>query len=206
MKKYFSFLAAAAILFVGFGCSPADQTKTTNSISIPDNVVVVNDDVVVQQVAETSGVISKTFESENGDFSYTLNWNTNVLTLADTQYKWSTEHAPSFDIVGGGTITVATGWIDSPGYHMSSFINDTYYDGNRVWPTTQPNPSEAGTSNPIYFFSQPVEMNKGCIIQYAVIKGLNEALAIRLEDCAGNDMKSSEAFGDLYDDLTIVRH
>jgi len=198
-KILLSCVFTLGFLLLGAGCTAA-PTVVVNTPNIQPLV-----ETTPTEVIEPS-VVSKTFESENGDFSYTLNWNMKVITLSETQYKWSTEYAPSFDIVGGGTITVATGLIDSPGYKMSKFINDTYYEGDNVWPTIEPVPSEAGASNPVYYFNQPVEMNKDCIVQYAVVKGLNEALAIRLEDCAGNDMKSNEAFGDLISDLTIVRH
>ena len=96
--------------------------------------------------------------------------------------------------------------MDSPEYQMSTFINDMYYEGDRekIW-LSEVVPSEAGMNNPVYFFSQPVDWNPACIVQYGAIKGLNEALLIRLEDCEGNDMKSSEAFHDLLSDLIITR-
>lgn len=154
----------------------------------------------------TPGITSKTFESEQGDFSYTLTWNTDLLSLSEEAYAEASKHAPSFTIVGGGNITVATGSIDSPGYQMSTFINDMYYDGDRekIW-SSEVAPSEAGMNNPVYFFSQPADWDPACIVRYGVVKGLNEALSVRLEDCDDNDMKSSEAFGDLLSDLVITR-
>jgi hypothetical protein len=147
-------------------------------------------------------VRSETFHSEHGDFDYTLSWNTNLIRLTETSELLSSDNAPSFLISGGGTISVATGWIDSPGYSMNTFINDMYYGGDRVWPIKQPTPTDAGTENLVYYFTP--ENDGSCLINYAVMKGIDEALVIRLEDCDGNDMKSSEAFGDLIGDVELI--
>lgn len=154
---------------------------------------------------KTPDTISKTFESEKGQFSYTLHWNPKLNTLLETALPEASEHAPSFNIVGGGTITVATGWIDSPGYTMASFINDTYYNGDDVFPSAEPKPISAGTTYPVYYFERtPKENNSNCWVKYAVIKDLNEALAVRMEDCTGSDRTVISAFGDVYSDLEIV--
>ena len=152
------------------------------------------------------GIADKTFESEHGDFTYTLTWSIDLLTLLNTSYPEASTHAPSFGVTNGGEITVATGWIDSPGYQMSSFINDTYYGGDRGKILTEEAKStDAGMNNTVYFFTQPADWDTGCIVRYGVVKGLNEALSVRMEDCDGNDMKSSEAFNDLLSDLVITR-
>lgn len=157
-------------------------------------------------VAGPIGTTSKTFQSKQDQFSYTLHWSPSLNTLSDTARPETSEGAPSFEIVGGGTITIATGWIDSPGYTMADFINDTYYNGDNVWPTVEPTPSSTGTTYPVYYFSRtPAENNSACFVQYAVVKDLNEALAVRMEDCDSNDMKAGQAFGDIYNDLEIVR-
>lgn len=194
-----------------FGYSTAQDAANETMVSRISEIKDIMKTFVVTTVENPAAVTttttqkSLTFDSEHKDFSYTLNWNTKLLTLSDVQYEWASENAPSFDIVGGGKITVATGWIDSPGYKMASFINDIYYAGDKVWPATSPEPSETGTSNPVYYFSRSPQENSGCFVKYGVVKGLNEALAIRMEDCNGNDMLSSQAFGDLLNDLKIVR-
>jgi len=147
-------------------------------------------------------VRSETFHSEHGDFDYTLSWNTGLIRLTETSELLSSDNAPSFVISGGGTISVATGWIDSPGYSMDMFINDIYYGGDRVWPTKQPTPTNAGSESLIYYFTP--EYDGSCLVNYAVIKGLNEALTIRLEDCDDNDMRSGQAFGDLVSDAKLI--
>ncbi|GEM_PF-4430233 len=192
MSKFIFFIPLLILVLIGAGC----QTNTVQD-SLDDE----NGDTEI-----TPGITSETFESEQGDFSYTLTWNTDLLSLSEEAYTEASEYAPSFDIVGGGNITVATGSIDSPGYQMSTFINDRYYDGDRekVW-SSEVAPSEAGMNNPVYFFSQPTDWDPACIVRYGVVKGLNEALSVRLEDCDDNDMKSSEAFSDLLSDLVITR-
>jgi hypothetical protein len=147
----------------------------------------------------------KTFESEYGDFIYTLIYGKG-LKLSDERYKGATENAPSFDINGGGNITFATGQIDSPGYTMNQLINDLYYRDSSDWPLSEsePRPISAGTDYPVYYFDEPLSFSDGCMVKYGVIKGLNEALSIRLEDCDGNDMTASEAFGGALSTVEIM--
>ena len=41
------------------------------------------------------------------------------------------------------------------------------------------------------------------MIRYGVVKGQNEAIFVRLEDCVGNDMRSGEAFEDILRDIEL---
>lgn len=150
---------------------------------------------------QDTGPVSQVFKSENGDFDYTLTWNTELLTLVEADYEGATRNAPSFDITGGGHISLLTGLIDSPGYKMYQFVNANYYQDYADWPTSEPTPSTAGTSYPVYYFDWTADSS--CMIKYGVVKGLNEALSVRLEDCDDNDMRSSQAFGDLLSDLRL---
>ncbi|MFA5855569.1 MAG: hypothetical protein WC846_04855 [Candidatus Gracilibacteria bacterium] len=167
--------------------------------AVEDTVEDVDQNEEVQ--TEDAGQVSQVFKSEHGDFDYTLSWSPKLLTLVDSNYEGATANAPSFDITGGGHISLLTAWIDSPGYQMASFVNDNYYKGYSDWPTSEPVPSDAGTLYPVYYFDWTGDSS--CMIKYGVVKGLNEALSVRLEDCDGNDMKSSEAFGDLLSDLQM---
>jgi hypothetical protein len=186
--------ASAILVMIGAGCSLTSEAElAAGTKSAADDT-------------STHDTISQTFASEKGQFSYTLNWSPQLNTLSEVARSGASENAPSFEIENGGIITVATGWIDSPGYNMADFINDTYYNGDNVWPTVEPTPSSAGTTNPVYYFSRtPVENNSACFVQYAVVKDLNEALAVRMEDCDSNDLKAGQAFGDIYSDLEITR-
>jgi hypothetical protein len=143
----------------------------------------------------------QTYESEFGDFSYTLTWAEGQLAVSEVASEWTSENAPSFNIVGGGMVTVRTGQIDSPGYTMTNFVADQYYDGDRSL-LPEPIVSDSGLNYETTFFN--LGMNEdGCHVQYAVIPVLDEALAFRLEDCDGNDMKAGEAFGGLYSGVVI---
>src|SRR3989339_1095282 len=112
MSKRIFFIPLLVLVLIGAGC----QTNT------------IQDD---SDTETTLGITSETFESEQGDFSYTLTWNTGLLSLSEKVSTEASEHAPSFAVVGGGNITVVTGLMDSPEYQMSTFINDMYYEGDR---------------------------------------------------------------------------
>lgn len=202
MKKIFFFLLVP-LLFLGAGCTQTTNEATTavNDANTPTAPSVSTN---TSEVASDTGLTFETFESENGDFSYTLSWNTKQITKSTTHNELSSEHAPSFNIPGGGTVSVMTDLIDVPGYTMDKFIKDNYFDGEGDWPNSEPTPSSAGTASPIYYFTEPVELSGRCIVQYVVIKGRNEALALHMEDCAGNDMKSSEGFASLYSEAVIT--
>lgn len=179
--------------------------KTTENKIESNATEIENSDNIVDNQEKDSLIISRTFESEYSDFLYTLTWNTDILTLSSQKYDTASENAPSFDISGGGRITLATGQIDSPGFTMNGFIRNTYFSGSTSddlgsWLDSEPMPSSAGTNSEIYYFNPPFDE---CIVSYAVIKGLNEALGIRLEDCNDNDMKSSEAFSSLLNSIEI---
>jgi hypothetical protein len=214
MKRFIYLLAVTALVFAG--CQQA-ELEELDTATEPDEAAELDTDnngvsigVEVGGVEE-SGPISQTFESENGTFSYTLTWHPAVLTLVDEQYEGATENAPSFDIVGGGHVSVATGMRDAPGVSTADFVNRMFYSGSGLdWPTDDDGIDfeigDGGHDNFTTYFDLPYDMSPGCIIRYAVSGTVNEGLVFRMEDCDGNDMKAGEAFGDLVTDVVIEMH
>jgi hypothetical protein len=181
MKKFLPLLLLSSLVLAACQTTPVvEETDTSSEV--------------------VSSEISQTFQSENADFEYTLTWNTELLDLSDSKYEGATPNAPSFDIVGGGHITLATDWIDSPGFTTAMLVNNLYYEGYADWPKSEPTAMKAG-ANEVYYYNW--DADSSCIIRYAAVKGVDEGLVFRLEDCDSNDMKSGEAFGGLVESLVI---
>ncbi|MDP2624612.1 MAG: hypothetical protein Q8P27_00315 [Candidatus Peregrinibacteria bacterium] len=199
MKK-FLYLSMTVLALLAFtGCSEDESVESTETTDeVVEDTIATDDET--PEVAESVGA---NFTSVHEDFEYALYYDPSLLTLVDDVYEGGYEGGPSFDISSGGHITVMTGWIDSPGYKMHQLVNALYYEGYSDWPTETPEPIAIG-DNEVYRFSSDYE---GCVIEYGVVPGTNEALSIRVEACGEDDLEAAmEIFESLFEELTISQN
>ena len=111
-------------------------------------------------------MLEASFMSDHQTFSYTLNYDGNLLKLMDGNLEGATSHGPNFKVEGGTEITGYTEWL-------SELDVVPQLASSQLWGRYQ-----------VYRYSVPDGI---CTLDKAVVEHMEEGLILQVRTCANQD-------------------